>query len=122
MGQMKWTYVDDYGRRYNIGLFHGDRTGHLMIYCNTRILVIDFNVLNTKKYSFFLNEELCDIHVERLEDRFAYGFEFDHKTRTPHNIRRKKAERTVMLRSLLFLGIFVAVVTVVLLLYVNNFF
>lgn len=104
MSQMRWTYVDDFGRRYHVGLFHG-RTGHLLIYCNARILVIDFNVLNSKKYTFFLNHELCDIHVERQDNRFAYGFEIDRKTSTPWNERRKAFERTNLYRSLLFTGI-----------------
>ncbi|MDX1476473.1 MAG: hypothetical protein R3301_02165 [Saprospiraceae bacterium] len=108
---MKWTYVDDYGRRFNVGLFHGDRTGHLMIYCNTRILVIDFNVLETKKYSFFINDELCDIHVERrADDRFAYGFKFDHKTATPRNKLRKRHERKSLIRSLWLVAALVLVV------------
>lgn len=113
MGQMQWTYVDDYGRRFKVGLFHGDSTGHLMIYCNTRILVIDFHVIDTKKYSFFINDELCDIHVERLDDRFAYGFEFDHKTETPRNLKRRKRERQEMIRSFWVIGALLVVVGIV---------
>ena len=101
MSQMQWTYIDDFGRRYRVGLYHG-RTGHLLIYCNARILVIDFNVLSSKKYTFFINHELCDVLVERNDNRFAYGFEIDRKTRTPWNDRRRAWERTNLYRSLLF--------------------
>lgn len=93
MSQMTWTYVDDYGTSHKVGLFHGDHSGHLLIYCNTRILVIDFNVLQNKKYSFFINDELFDIHIERTDDHFSYGIEIDRKADTPRNHRRRKRER-----------------------------
>ena len=94
MSQMTWTYVDDYGTSHKVGLFHGDQSGHLLIYCNTRILVIDFNVLQNKKYSFFINDELFDIHIERKDDIFSYGLEIDHKADTPRNHRRQQRERS----------------------------
>ena len=58
MSQMSWTYIADDGARYDVGLFHGDSTGHLLVYCNARIVVIDFSVLASKNYSFFINDEL----------------------------------------------------------------
>jgi tRNA A-37 threonylcarbamoyl transferase component Bud32 len=52
MSQFTWTYIRDNGALHRVGLFHGDETGHLMIYCNTRIVVIDFGVTTSKNYSF----------------------------------------------------------------------
>ncbi len=110
MSQIRWTYVDDYGRRYKVGLYHGDRSGHLMIYCNSRILVIDFHVRDTKKYSFFINDELFDIHVERKDGKFGYGFEIDNQTRTPRNIRRAQIDRSNLWTSLAVIVIFIAII------------
>ncbi len=52
MSQITWTYVDDDGYSHKVGLFHGDNSGHLLVYCNTRIVVIDFGVMASKNYSF----------------------------------------------------------------------
>ena len=107
---MKWTYLDDYGRRYNVGLYHGSETGHLLIHCNGRVVVIDFNVLSTKKYSFLINDELCDVHVEQKDGRFAYGLEIDRKANTPGNRRRRKQERSNIVKGVLMVAAFLLVV------------
>ncbi len=93
MSQFTWTYIDDNGYRHRVGLFHGDHTGHLMIYCNTRIVVIDFSVRTSKNYSFFINDELCDIAVEEHDGKFLYGFKVDEITDTPRNRGRRKMIR-----------------------------
>ena len=104
MSQMTWTYIDDYGSRHRVGLFHGDNTGHLLVYCNTRIVVIDFEVKTSKNYSFFINEELCDLEVEEKEGKFSYGFKIDQVTDTPRNRGRRKMIRT-QVRQTFFLGL-----------------
>ena len=110
MSQMTWTYVDDDGYPHKVGLFHGNNSGHLMVYCNTRIVVIDFNVLKSKNYSFFINEELCDISIEEKDGKFAYGFDIDKVTDTPRNRGRRKMIRSENKYSLLFAACFVLVI------------
>jgi hypothetical protein len=111
MSQITWTYVDDDGFRHKVGLFHGDNSGHLLVYCNTRIVVIDFNVLKSKNYSFFIDEELCDISVEEKDGKFSYGFDIDQVTDTPRNRGRRKMIRYENKYSLLILGGFMIVIT-----------
>lgn len=110
---MQWTYIDDYGRRYRVGLYHGDRSGHLMVYCNSRVLVIDFNVLTDKKYSFLINDDLLDLHVERQNNKFAYAFEVDKKANTPGNRRRRKLSKRHLVQSLLFAAALILALAVV---------
>jgi hypothetical protein len=93
MSQFTWTYIGDNGALHRVGLFHGDSTGHLMIYCNTRIVVIDFGVTTSKNYSFFINDELCDIAIEENEGKFSYGFKVDEVTDTPRNRGRRRLAR-----------------------------
>ncbi|MEZ5042949.1 MAG: hypothetical protein R2828_23845 [Saprospiraceae bacterium] len=93
MAQFNWTYLADNGRQYQVGLFHGDSTGHLMIYLNTKVIIIDFQVLETKTYSFFIEEELCEIEVERKAAQFAYGFKINKEVDTAHNRSRKEREK-----------------------------
>ena len=114
MSQFTWTYIGDNGYRHRVGLFHGDNTGHLMIYCNMRIVVIDFNVTSTKNYSFFIEDELCDIAVEEEKGKFKYGFKVDEITDTPRNRGRRKMIRTEHRQTALVALSFVVVLSVIL--------
>ena len=114
MSQFSWTYIGDNGYRHRVGLFHGDNTGHLMIYCNMRIVVIDFNVTSTKNYSFFIEDELCDIAIEEEDGKFKYGFKVDEITDTPRNRGRRKMIRDEHRQTALFALSFVVVLSVIL--------
>jgi len=112
MPHFRWTYVGKPGEKAHVGLFHGRRTGHVLIHCNARILVIDFGVLDTKSYSFFINHELCEIRLKHKGDRlFHYTFHIDKKADTPLNRARRKQERKHWALTLLFFGGMAALIT-----------
>ena len=113
MSQMSWTYIADDGARYDVGLFHGDRTGHLLVYCNARIVVIDFSVLASKNYSFFINDELCDLVIEEKDGKFLYGFQVDEGTATARNRGRRKMLRTEVRQSLLIGFLFILIILMI---------
>lgn len=113
MSQMTWTYIADDGVRYNVGLFHGDNTGHLLVYCNARIVVIDFSVLSSKNYSFFINDELCDLVIEEKDGKFLYGFKVDEVTDTARNRGRRKMIRTEVRQSLLIGFLFILIILLI---------
>ena len=69
MAQIGWVYLDNYGGRHRVGLYHGDQTGHLVIHCNLRVVQIDFSVRDTKRYSFFIEDELCEIDIVKEPDQ-----------------------------------------------------
>jgi len=104
LNRFNWTCVADSGKKHHIGLMHGAKTGHLLIYCNSRIMVIDFHVLEDSSYSFFIDEELCEISIEKKEGQFYYGFEFNRTADTPLNRERQKIEKRHLMQSLLVLG------------------
>lgn len=85
-------------------MFHGMRTGHLLVHCNKRIMLIDFRVLKSKSYSFFLDDELCEIKLERKGDHFFYSFDINREVDTPRNRHRKKIDKKHWRQSLLFFG------------------
>lgn len=107
---MTWTLVDDNGASHRIGLVHGDENHHLMIYCDENILVIDFEVNTSRKYSFLLNEILVDITLEEKMGTFSYGLDLDEKTDTPRNRRKKQQERTHLYQTLLAFTVFIVFV------------
>lgn len=113
MSKLSWTYVDDYGKHYNVGLVHVAPNGHIVVQINNRIFIIDFNVLKNKSYSFFLGPELCELNVKReKENNFTYGLKINQDADTPLNQLRKKYRRrdllwTILVFTLLFASCFV---------------
>ena len=65
MGQLRWTYLGDSGQQYKVGLYHGENSGHLLLYVNSSPVLIDFSVSDSKKYSLFIGDELCDLVLEQ---------------------------------------------------------
>ncbi len=110
---MNWTHIADDGSRHQVGLFHGNKTGHVLVYCNARIVVIDFNVSSSKKYSFFINDQLFDLDIEEKEGKFAYGFKTDQVADTPYNKARRKADRKQMMQVLLIGFVFILMILLV---------
>lgn len=93
MSQLNWTVLDDFGRKYDVGLYHGDASGHLMVYCNANVMIIDFNVFKDKKYSFYLGEELCELNVNKKAGQFSYGLIKNNDVDTPLNQKRKEIDK-----------------------------
>lgn len=88
-----------------MGLYHGEQSGHLMIHCNLRVVQVDFSVKETRTYSFFIEDELCEITLERMPDgKFQYGFELNKKADTPLN-RIRKADDKKIRKQLIFFGL-----------------
>lgn len=105
MAQMNWIFLDDRGGRHRVGLYHGDRSGHVMIHCNMRVVQIDFSVKETRTYSFFIEDELCELIIERLKDgNFGYEFRVNKTVDTPRNRIRKVQMRQDMKNLWLFIG------------------
>ena len=69
--------------------------------------MVDRKAFEPDTYTFFVDDELCKIHLE-LNDKgqFAYRFEIDTTSDTPLNQARKKTNRKNIIHSLLaILGI-----------------
>ncbi|MCB0543270.1 MAG: hypothetical protein KDC70_07115 [Saprospiraceae bacterium] len=111
MAQMGWVYLDDRGGRHRVGLYHGDQSGHVVIHCNLRVVQIDFSVKDTKKYSFFIEDEFCELSLVKEKDgTFGYDFHVNKTVDTPRNRIRRVDERRIRKQMALFIGGFLAVV------------
>lgn len=112
LAQLNWTYVSDSGRHYTVGMFHGPNTGHLVVHCNQRVVLIDFHVLESKTYPLFLDDELCELKIEKKNGQFTYAFEINRKADTPRNRERKKTEKKHWRQTLMFFGAMAVAVAV----------
>lgn len=110
MAQHNWLYLGDNGRRYNVGVFHGERTGHVLILCNSRIVLIDFHVLQSKQYSLFIDDELFEFSINRQGGRYAYGCNINEEADTPRNRIRKKQKKNDYRKTVALLACFVLVI------------
>lgn len=107
MAQINWVLLDYQDRPHRVGLYHGDQSGHVLIHCEMRVIKIDFAVLESKIYTFFLDEELCELRIFKEKTGFSYELVINKKSDTPLNRARKKAQwverRQVLLYAALFL-------------------
>jgi len=112
MGQFTWKYVDSQ-QPQTVTLYHGDKTGHVLITLNSKVLVIDFKVKEAKSYSFFIDEELCEVNIKKDNDSFSYTFEIDKNVQTPLNERRKKREKKDLWQTAGFFGLMIFVIILI---------
>lgn len=110
MSQFNWTYLSPSGKKHHVGLFHGEHTGHVMIYCNSKVVLVDFKVCETKSYSIFIEEELCEIGIERQKKRFVYSFDINKDVDTPLNRVRKANDKKHLKMGMAFLGVLATLV------------
>jgi len=111
LNQQKWTFLDDFGRQHKVGIYHSPSSGNLLIYCNAKIVLIDFLITASKDYSFFIEEELCMIKVEKEEDSsFSYNFSVNKKVDTPLNKLRESREKKYLLYSLIIIFVFLLLI------------
>ena len=75
MSECRWTYYDPAQGNHTLGLYHGPESGHVMIYHNNTVVIIDFQVHTSKSYSFVYNKNLLRLHIVKGEDGFKYNFE-----------------------------------------------
>lgn len=115
MNQVKWTFVGIPGRPYNVGLYHSPSKGHLLIYCNGSVVLVRFGVKEDSMFSFFIEEELIEIHITKNEKgNFEYEFRVNKDVDTVYNQQRKKVYRENNIKLAIIIGsVFVVVASVV---------
>lgn len=110
MSQYNWILLDDFGNRYKVGIYHGEHSGHVLIHCNKKVLIIDFNVLGNKTYSFFLGYEFCELKVIKGGGSYHYDLSINEKVDTVLNKKRRKIRRKDNIKSFLLAVLFFLIV------------
>lgn len=75
MAQIFWNIPNTSGPDYEVGLYHGEKSGHVIVYSGTAILRIAFSVTTTASYSFLLGETLYMIRLTHTEEEWKYNLE-----------------------------------------------
>jgi hypothetical protein len=99
MPQQAWSITGHYGNIYKLGIFHGEDTHHVVVHCNNSVVAIDFSVKESKTYSLFLDQQLCEVSIDHTGgNNFTYDCRINYEVETPLNLQRK-AQRATEQRS-----------------------
>jgi hypothetical protein len=93
VAQSNWTYLSESGQVYVVGLYHGPETGHVVVYCNNNVVAIDFNVVAESRYSFFIEEDMCEVVIRPRRKTYEYLFSSNRNVDTPFNRSRRARSR-----------------------------
>ena len=108
MAEFHWTVLGKTGNKYEVGLFHSDKTGHLLVHCNSKPILIDFFIKDTSEYSFFLDDELFELTIEKKEGIFLYGLKSNTTADTPLNRAVKHRDKSDLIKTALVFAGFLA--------------
>ena len=67
MAQVFWKYQNKEGDTFDVNLYHGEESRHVIIYSGHEIISIDFNIISAKTYSFMLNHELFELGIDFID-------------------------------------------------------
>jgi len=53
-------------------MYHGDESGHLILFVNGNIIQIDFKQLEEKTYNFLIENQLLELSISTEDSGFEY--------------------------------------------------
>ncbi len=53
-------------------MYHGEESGHLIIFVNGEIIQISFKQLETKNYTFMIENQLIELGISEENGQFSY--------------------------------------------------
>ena len=53
-------------------MYHGQDSGHLILFVNGEIIQISFNQTETKTYNFLIEQQLIELALEKEGDDYSY--------------------------------------------------
>ena len=73
MPQLNWTYYSPAGSRYLIEMYHGDDSGHLILFVNGEIVKIIFSQLEDTTHSFIIDQQMIEFKMTKKNvEEFEY--------------------------------------------------
>lgn len=106
MAQMQWIFAADSGQQYRVDLFHGERSGHVLVTVNDKVSLVDFFVRESKDYTLMLEEEVFRLEIEKTPEGFRYGFMMDESADTVANLHKRRVKRRQYAIAILSLMLF----------------
>lgn len=81
MAQKSWNITDTQGNLYQIGMYHGDKSQHLLVYINANPILIEFNINKDYSFSFMIGAMLYDLIIikQKGTEQFSYDLRLNQK-------------------------------------------
>jgi len=86
MSEARWTFYGPQSGHQTMGLYHGDESGHVVVYHNSNVIIVDFQILESKSYSIHFNDCLITLGIERDGNDFDYSFKRKSLTIEPNMV------------------------------------
>ena len=103
MAQESWNITDSDGFNYQIGLYHGDVSHHLLVYVNGNPIIIEFNIDSKKSFSFMIGNLLYDLHIlKSKKEIYSYELKLNQKYFDDIESEKIKEKEIELLRFLIF--------------------
>jgi hypothetical protein len=113
LNKRRWIYIGEGGSRSTVGIIHNASKGQFMIYCNKKIVLLEFKLYESKQFTFFLNDELFKIDVIKTGNTYQYAFKVDMEAQTPLNKERTQLKKTTLKQSILAIIVSLATVAII---------
>lgn len=120
MAQHHWDYQDDTQQPYQISIYHGDQSGHVIIYSNKYILFLDFNIKDDKVYSFYLGNDLLKLAITKKNIGYQYALKSDKNQKLIYPLEEGNFPRRHIYLALLFMLIVLIAVSIIVILSMKN--
>jgi len=72
LAQSNWTYYSLTGRPYLIQLYHGDESGHLLVFVNGDIINLAFSQTDDYTYNFYIERQLLELVIQENNGDYDY--------------------------------------------------
>jgi len=72
MSETRWSFYEPTSGTNLVGLYHGIQSGHVIVYLNSRVMLIDFLIKESKTYSLYVNDYLIEIRLDKDDKAFEY--------------------------------------------------
>lgn len=72
MAQLNWIYYSLTGFPYSIDMYHGEDSGHLILFVNSEIILIEFDQKEGSSHSFYIESQLLEFKIEGEEPSYDY--------------------------------------------------
>ncbi|MBK8669568.1 MAG: hypothetical protein IPN89_08905 [Saprospiraceae bacterium] len=114
MSQIFWKYKLPDTDEYTVSLYHGDTSGHILLYVGQEIVKIDFSVAEDRSYSFYLGKELFELNIKITKGRIRYLLHNKETNKTIPVYQDLNTRKRHLYKSIVLLLIFLILISLVL--------
>jgi len=115
MSQLHWLYRDTEKLLHNIQLYHGAESGHLLIYVNDKIVLIDFHIQTDKSYGFYIDSVFFELFISGKSGNYNYKLVSENRVLNYTDLEKKEINRDLIHTRITWLIVITIIISSILL-------